>query len=238
MARASAKKDIHPVDERTKPAFLRRVRVRGYKSIAFCDVSLQPLTILVGRNASGKSNFVDALAFLADALTTNVAEAARLHGTAQSLLCRTCKTSRIEIEIEAEFSSAGGQCLATYSIELLVKHRAIEAGKEILRIRDRATERVCGFDVVHGRTKWTGLEDFADRGFARVSPERARTKSGHQSSPFPHLFDELRPDRLLLAVIGSQPFIDLAEPANSRNDCHRPRPEAPPFEPDSGLSYE
>ena len=47
-----------------KPPFLRRVRIRGYKSIAFCDVTLEPLTILVGRNGSGKSNFLDALAFL------------------------------------------------------------------------------------------------------------------------------------------------------------------------------
>ena len=37
-----------------KPPFLRRVQIRGYKSIAFCDVTLEPLTILVGRNASGK----------------------------------------------------------------------------------------------------------------------------------------------------------------------------------------
>jgi len=41
---------------------------RGYKSIAFCDVALEALTILVGRNATGKSNFLDALAFLRDCL--------------------------------------------------------------------------------------------------------------------------------------------------------------------------
>ena len=51
---------------RAKPPFLRRVRIRNYKSIAFCDVTLEPLTLLVGRNASGKSNFLDALAFLAE----------------------------------------------------------------------------------------------------------------------------------------------------------------------------
>jgi hypothetical protein len=58
-----------------KPAFLRRVRIRGYKSIAFCDVTLEPLTILVGRNASGKSNFLDALAFVRDSREVGVAEA-------------------------------------------------------------------------------------------------------------------------------------------------------------------
>ncbi len=54
------------VEVLAKPPFLRRVRIRGYQSIAFCDVTLEPLTILVGRNASGKSNFLDARGFLRD----------------------------------------------------------------------------------------------------------------------------------------------------------------------------
>ncbi len=57
MASASDTENVETGDELTKPPFLRRVRIRGYKSIAFCDVALEPLTILVGRNASGKSNF-------------------------------------------------------------------------------------------------------------------------------------------------------------------------------------
>ncbi len=71
MASASDTENIETV-EGAKPPFLRRVRIRGYKSIAFCDVKLEPLTILVGRNASGKSNFLDALAFLRDALEEGV----------------------------------------------------------------------------------------------------------------------------------------------------------------------
>ena len=49
---------VGETDERTKTPFLQRVRIRGYKSIAFCDIELQPLTILVGRNAAGESNFL------------------------------------------------------------------------------------------------------------------------------------------------------------------------------------
>lgn len=40
---------------------LRRVKIRNYKSIKSCDVELGPFTILVGRNGSGKSNFLGAL---------------------------------------------------------------------------------------------------------------------------------------------------------------------------------
>jgi hypothetical protein len=50
MATASGLPAGEVADDRVKPPFLRRVRIRGYKSIAFCDVTLERLTILVGRN--------------------------------------------------------------------------------------------------------------------------------------------------------------------------------------------
>src|SRR4051812_32547826 len=84
-----------------KPHFLRRVRIRGYKSIAFCDVSLEPLTILVGRNASGKSNFLDALAFLSDLMETNATEAVNRRKGWRAIHCRNGRTPHIEIGLEA-----------------------------------------------------------------------------------------------------------------------------------------
>lgn len=48
--------------------FIHRVVLRSYKSIARCDIQLQPLTYLVGQNGAGKSNFLDALHFVRDAL--------------------------------------------------------------------------------------------------------------------------------------------------------------------------
>ena len=40
---------------------LRRVHIKGYKSLADAEVFLQPLSVLFGPNAAGKSNFLDAL---------------------------------------------------------------------------------------------------------------------------------------------------------------------------------
>jgi AAA15 family ATPase/GTPase len=51
--------------EQPAPPFISRVRLKNYTSIAECDVRLGPLTILIGPNRTGKSNFLDALAFLA-----------------------------------------------------------------------------------------------------------------------------------------------------------------------------
>lgn len=43
---------------------LKRVRIKGYKSLYDVEVQLFPLTVLIGPNAAGKSNFLDALQLL------------------------------------------------------------------------------------------------------------------------------------------------------------------------------
>ena len=47
---------------------IHRFRVQNFKSIADVDVSLSPVTVLVGKSGTGKSNFVQSLRFLRDAL--------------------------------------------------------------------------------------------------------------------------------------------------------------------------
>lgn len=64
----------------TSSIFLTRVVLRNYKSIAGCDVKLGPLTYLVGANGSGKSNFLDALHFVRDALNGSLDNALNERG--------------------------------------------------------------------------------------------------------------------------------------------------------------
>src|ERR1700681_3537943 len=99
---ATATEDHDPDTAVARPPFLRRVRIQGYKSIAFCDVTLQPLTILVGRNASGKSNFIGALAFLHDTVENGIAEAIKRHGGHWQIITRDAEEQAVSIEIEAE----------------------------------------------------------------------------------------------------------------------------------------
>lgn len=61
-------------------AFIQRVVLRNYKSIGHCDVRLQPLTYLVGQNGAGKSNFLDALHFVRDALFSSLDNAINERG--------------------------------------------------------------------------------------------------------------------------------------------------------------
>lgn len=49
---------------------LKRIRIKGYKSLADVETTLEPLTVLFGPNASGKSNFLDALQLLSRMATS------------------------------------------------------------------------------------------------------------------------------------------------------------------------
>src|SRR4051812_47807063 len=62
------------------PVLIPRVVLKNYKSIANCDVALHNLTFLVRPNGSGKSNFVDGIRFVADALRTSLDHALRDRG--------------------------------------------------------------------------------------------------------------------------------------------------------------
>lgn len=49
---------------------LKRVKIQGYKSLVDVELELQPLTVLFGPNAAGKSNFLDALQLLSRLATS------------------------------------------------------------------------------------------------------------------------------------------------------------------------
>ncbi len=46
---------------------IKRVWAKNYRSLANIEVDLEPITVLVGQNGSGKSNFVDVFRFVYDA---------------------------------------------------------------------------------------------------------------------------------------------------------------------------
>jgi predicted ATPase len=82
--------------------FLTRVRAANYRSLRAVDVSLGPLTVLVGPNGSGKSNFIDALAFVAEALSTTPESALGRRGGLSGLVTRTpARSGNFAIWIEA-----------------------------------------------------------------------------------------------------------------------------------------
>jgi predicted ATPase len=87
--------------------FLTRVILENYKSLARCDVSLGPLSFLVGANGSGKSNFLDALRFVADALRSSLDHAIRDRGGINEVRLRSGGHPR-HFGIRLEFALESG----------------------------------------------------------------------------------------------------------------------------------
>src|SRR5260370_33807738 len=144
---------------RSKPPFVRRVRIRGYKSIAFCDVTLEPLTILVGRNASGKSNFVDALAFLRDAVRYNISDAINRRGGMGSLLCRAVNAKQFSIEVESVHlhEPSSERYLLEYALEVSLHSGGWPARpNERFRMTRLSDRQEMGFTSREGTTSWFG----------------------------------------------------------------------------------
>lgn len=79
---------------------ITRVHIKNYRSLENVDVELGRLTVLVGRNGAGKSNFVDAIKFVQEALQIGLEAAVANRNGLASLRRWTAKGRPCEVEIE------------------------------------------------------------------------------------------------------------------------------------------
>ncbi len=96
--------------------FLRRVAIRNFKSIEACDVPLGRLTVLVGRNGAGKSNFLDSLHFISDGLQTSLDHAIKSRGGIDAVRRHITGAAR-NFSIRVEFNLRDGVA-GTYAFEI------------------------------------------------------------------------------------------------------------------------
>jgi predicted ATPase len=102
---------------------------RVFKDAALRDIPR--LSVLVGENGSGKSTLFDALSFLKDALTGNVAKAVAKRGGFRELVSRG-ETGPISIVLK--FRETGGR-LATYELSIAEEAGRPVVDREILKFR-------------------------------------------------------------------------------------------------------
>lgn len=85
---------------------LTKVSIRHFKSLSEVDVQLHPqVTVLVGPNAVGKSNFVDALRFMRDVTKTGLDEAISRRDGLSRILPHHAKPET-SVELRAHMASA------------------------------------------------------------------------------------------------------------------------------------
>ncbi len=95
---------------------LKRVVLRGFKSIKEASLELQPLNVLIGSNGAGKSNLVSFFKMLNEMMDERLQQFIAVEGRAQSILHFGPKHTR-EMEATLEFESEDGP--ATYYQRLI-----------------------------------------------------------------------------------------------------------------------
>ncbi len=65
---------------------IKRIKVKNFKSFDELDLELHPFNVVIGANASGKSNFTQIFKFLKDVEENGLSDGVSMHGGAESLL--------------------------------------------------------------------------------------------------------------------------------------------------------
>ena len=84
---------------------ITRLVVKNYRSLANIDITLSPLTVFVGENGAGKSNVIDTLRFVRDALTNGLDCAVKSRGGINALRCWFVDENK-DISIDLYFEGA------------------------------------------------------------------------------------------------------------------------------------
>ena len=110
---------------------IHRYRVQNFKSILDVTVDLSPVTVLVGRSGTGKSNFVDSIRFLRDVLSSS--------WEAQQTCPDVCPAtaSGAQPRFEVEFSITGVEERFTYELNMAEQDPDDPPMEESLRLGDR-----------------------------------------------------------------------------------------------------
>ncbi|MDP3650699.1 MAG: AAA family ATPase [Rhodoferax sp.] len=98
--------------------YLKSLKVQHYKSLDDVSVDFAPdVTVVVGPNGVGKSNFVDVLRFLRDAVTDDLEHAVTKREGIQRLL-QTYKTKPYKIGLRFDFAEKDEPDTASYMLQI------------------------------------------------------------------------------------------------------------------------
>lgn len=163
--------------------FLQRVILNNYKSIGSCDVRLSALTYLVGANGSGKSNFLDALHLVRDALSSSLDNAMNERGGLGAVRRRS-NGHPTHFSIDLQFVLPGGdECRYAFAVGAL-SSGGYEVRKERCSIGGKGKGPF--FSLEKGK-----LLETSEETFPAVTPDRLALVSASGLAAFRPVFDAL-----------------------------------------------
>ncbi len=138
-----------PENRQSEP-FLAKVKIKNYKSIGKCDIDLARMSVLIGRNGSGKSNFLDALKFVVDGLVTSLDHAIKARGGIQSVRRKSTGHPRnFAIELKLNLPEMR---VASYAFEIAARTEGgFSVKREDLKIVSGAGKPVGHYSVADGQ---------------------------------------------------------------------------------------
>lgn len=166
----------------SKPIFITKVMLRNYKSIGYCEVSLGKLTYLVGANGSGKSNFLDALHLVRDALSGSLDNALNERGGLSEVRRRSSgHPTHFGIRLEFSLATTGQPGYYAFTIAAL-------AGRGYEVLTEKCVIQGVGkgpfFQIDRGR-----LQDSSETVFPSVTADRLALVAASGLTAFRPVFD-------------------------------------------------
>ena len=126
--------------------FLTRLALKNYRSIAKCDLALGRVTFLVGANGSGKSNCLDALRLISDALRSSLDHALRERGGIREVRRRSSgHPTHFAVRVEFQLPDTK-RCLFAFEVgakppgEFVVKEESCRVGEHHYTVREGIVE--------------------------------------------------------------------------------------------------
>jgi predicted ATPase len=172
--------------------FLRSAHIRHYKSLDDVRVTFsEPVTVFVGPNAVGKSNLIDCLRFVRDAVSIDLEHAIGKRGGI-SRVRQYAKTKPFKVSVSLDFrqefeESAPEEAVYEFTIQT-------QTGGNYAVERERAA---CWSEEIWHESDGTRRLGLSDAGFERTSDGKILVSGEHVERP-------VRPDQLAL---GSSAFI-------------------------------
>lgn len=115
-------------------AIIEQITVKNYRVLQNVILKdIQPFSLFLGPNGSGKTTFFDVLGFLSDCLTTNVRKALEKRGRFQEVISRDAKIQEIEFSIK--YREKPKNPVITYTLAISQQNNLPIVSRETLQWR-------------------------------------------------------------------------------------------------------